>query len=179
MLKVRNFLTSILVLFFVMVSFSSVGSFAQESSGSPMPPAEKATEAPKLPEGKCACAEPAVEALGKAYISLEEDEWPDAIKVCSDALNKVKELEKGCACPELPAYKDVATAYISYAQGGNILDGEEDIDCAKATKLYEGAISLLKTVTPKIQNEKIKREVNSVQEYCEEENEFVKDECQE
>ena len=181
MLKVRNFLSCILVLF-VAISFYSVNpSFAQEGAQetSKSPTSEKAAEMPKLPEGKCACAESTVEALGKAYISLEEDEWPDAIKVCTDALNKAKELEKSCTCPELPAYIDLATAYISYSQGGNILDGEEDIDCAKATKLYDGAIKLLTVAIPKVLNEKVKREATSVKEYCEEENEFVKDECQE
>lgn len=177
MLKVRGLLASVFILF-ISISFYSINmSLAQEANGNAA--SEKTVEAPKISEGKCACAESAVEALGKAYISLEEDEWPDAIKVCTDALTKVKELEKSCQCPELPAYKDIATAYISYAQGGNILDGENDIDCAKATKLYNDAISLLAAAIPKVQNEKVKHEATSINEYCEEENEFVKDECQE
>lgn len=127
--------------------------------------------------GDCTCVEPIEKALSKAYISLEEDEWPKAIKVCTDAVNKVKELEKTCKCPVIPVYKDVANAYLSYAKGGEILDGEEEIDCIKAVKLYDDAIKLFEKSVPMILNEKLKQEASLIADYCSEEKEFVEDEC--
>ncbi|MBI1858927.1 MAG: hypothetical protein HYR97_07450 [Candidatus Melainabacteria bacterium] len=125
----------------------------------------------------CECEKPAIEVLSKAYISLEEDEWPAAIKACTDAETKITELEKTCKCPSIPIYKKVAKAYSNYAKGGNILDGEEDIDCLKATKLYEEAEKLFEESLSKILDEKLKKEASLISDFCVEENEFVKEEC--
>src|SRR3989338_3564856 len=98
-------------------------------------------EAKKLPE--CPCLKPATEALGKAYISIEEDEWPKAIKTCKDSIQAIKNLGTTCKCPEVAEYQKIVEAFLGYAQGGDYLDGTEKPDCEKARKMYGDTISAL------------------------------------
>lgn len=126
---------------------------------------------------KCACHMPAVEAIQKSYVSLEEDEWPAAIKSCTNALTAITTLQKTCKCPEVNDYKNVAQAFLNYAKGGNHLDGEEDPNCELVTKLYTESIKLLEETLPKLKDEKLKENVQNIRDYSKEELEFVKDEC--
>lgn len=128
---------------------------------------------------ECACAKPASDAIQKAYASLEEDEWSAAIKSSTDTLNSINTLSAKCKCPEVAIYQNVAKAFLNYAKGGNLLDGEDNPDCKKAKELYDTAISLLKDSIPKITNQEVKTNTTNIKEYAEEELQFVKDECEE
>ncbi|MBI3590830.1 MAG: hypothetical protein HY094_05565 [Candidatus Melainabacteria bacterium] len=136
----------------------------------------KAPEVPKAPE--CACAKPARDAVEKAYGSIEEDEWVKAIKACNDAGLTIKGITKTCTCPEVPIYQKVVEAFQKYAEGGNHLDGAEQPNCPYALKLYSDAIDVLSSSLDKIPDDKIKEKVKNVKEYAQEEQQFVKDECQ-
>lgn len=158
---------------------------AQPSPTSPLPPpVEKAKDVePKAKtaqkETVCNCIEPAVTAIQKAYTSLEEDEWPSAIKISTDALNLVSSLSKTCMCPEVNIYQNVAKAYLNYAKAGNLLDGQDEPDCVVAKKLYEDVISWLGNSIPQILNTEISANAKNIQEYAKEELQFVKEECEE
>ena len=146
----------------------------------------------KVDEKKCTCDTPAVQALSKAYNSLEEDEWIDAIKICKETINAIGKLAETCKCTSgmkaegtppkertlVEVYSDIASAYLKYAQGGQILDGEDDIDCPKAKSLYDDAMKTLKVSIDGVQNEELKLEVENIKDYCEEEKAFVDDECE-
>lgn len=126
----------------------------------------------------CPCLEPGVEPIQKAYLSLEEDEWPAAIKVCTDTQKAINDLAKTCKCPEVAVYQNIAKGYLNYAKGGNILDGDDSPDCKVALKLYDEAIKLLSDSIPKITNLPVKTNTQNIRDYCKEELDFVKDECQ-
>ena len=143
-----------------------------KEKASPQAPAQAAK-----PEA-CNCEKPAVEALDKTYVSLEEDEWAGAIKVSTDALNLVKNLSMTCTCPVISVYQDVAQGFLNYATGGSILDSEEEINCPKAKKLYEDALKLFDAALPKIADENLKKKVKDIRDYAQEEKEFVDDECE-
>ncbi len=127
---------------------------------------------------ECPCLKPAIEAVQKAYSSLEEDEWPGAIKICKDTIELIKILSKTCKCPEVASYQKITEAFLKYAEGGNHLDGADEPNCPFALKLYTDAIAFLKESTPKITNQEVKTNATNIQEYAEEELQFVKDECQ-
>ena len=183
----RLILIASLVFFISMNLFS----FAQEQA------TEKSTEAPpvKLPEQKivqpaelkakpqaketaCACLEAGIALVQKAYISLEEDEWPVAIKNSSDALDSINKLSKTCKCPELPIYQNIAKAYLNYAKAGNLLDGEEEPNCKVAKKLYQDSINWLEKSITKVATE-VSSNAKSIKDYATEELQFVIDECEE
>ena len=128
-------------------------------------------------DGLCGCLKGAIDAIQKAYISLEEDEWQAAIKTTKDTINTINTLSKTCACPETVAYQKVAEAYLKYAEGGNHLDGAEEPNCPFATKLYSDAIVLLDAYIPKISNAVIKENAEDIRGYVKEEKEFVDEEC--
>ena len=125
----------------------------------------------------CDCLKGAIDAIQKSYVSLEEDEWPAAIKATKDAINTISALSKTCACPETVAYQNIADAYLKYAEGGNHLDGAEEPNCPYATKLYSDAITLFETYIPKISNTTVKGNAEDIKEYVKEEKEFVDEEC--
>lgn len=165
-------------------------SFAQTQNTGIMPATEtvkpvqevkKQESKPTSPAAKdtsvCNCQKPVLDIIDKAYLSLEEDEWSSAIKVCTDAVNTVKNLAVTCTCLDAPLYKAVAQAFLNYAKGGDILDGEKEPDCTLANKLYTDAIKSLEESVPKIKDVKLKTNVESIRDYCKEELEFVKDEC--
>lgn len=129
------------------------------------------------PSGVCSCLKPAIDSIRKAYAALEEDEWPDAIKICKDTIKLITELSKTCSCPQLPFYEKVATAYLKYAEGGDHLDSSEDPDCPYAVGLYSGAIALLKINLSEIKDTTVKQEGENILDYLKEEESFVKDEC--
>lgn len=153
----------------------------------PTPASQQTPQATPAPQAKsaqqvapaCKCLEGVVVIVQKAYASLEEDEWPSAIKISTDALNTINTLAKTCKCPEISAYQNVAKAFLNYAKGGNLLDGQEEPDCKAALKLYDEAISWLKDALEKITNSEVKANAKSIKEYAEEELQFVKDECEE
>lgn len=147
--------------------FTTNISFAQSTN----PPKEEAKG------GICDCIKGAVDAIQKAYLSLEEDEWPAAIKTTKDAITAIDTLSKTCTCPETVAYKKVAEAYLKYAEGGNHLDGADEPNCPYATKLYADAITLLDTYIPKITNPSVKENSEDIKGYLKEEKEFVDEEC--
>lgn len=154
-------------------------------AASPLPPAEKAKDVEPIKaktaqkEPVCNCIEPAVIAIQKAYTSLEEDEWPSAIKISTDALNSVSNLSKTCKCPEVSVYQNVAKAYLNYAKAGNLLDGQDEPDCVVAKKLYDDAILWLGTSIPQIPNTEVSANAKNIQDYAKEELQFVKEECEE
>ena len=127
--------------------------------------------------GLCDCIKSAVDSIQKAYVSIEEVEWPTAIKTTKDAISAINTLSKTCACPETVAYGKIAEAYLKYAEGGNHLDGAEEPNCPYATKLYSDAIILLETYIPKITNPAVKENSEDVKGYVKEEKEFVDEEC--
>ena len=127
----------------------------------------------------CPCLDPIIIAIQKAYNSLEEDEWPTAIKISTDTLNTITSISKTCKCTEVTDYQNVAMAYLNYSKAGNLLDGEDEPDCKVAKKLYEDAIGWLETSISKITNSEVSGNARSIQEYAKEELQFVKDECQE
>ena len=140
------------------------------------------TETPKeqvaaVKSGLCDCLKSAIDSIQKAYVSIEEDEWPTAIKTTKDAISTINTLSKTCACPETVAYEKIAEAYLKYAEGGNHLDGAEEPNCPYATKLYSDAIILLETYIPKITNPAVKENSEDVKGYVKEEKEFVDEEC--
>lgn len=195
----RKIFLGLLFTFLVGLSLSSwaqdgmtVPAMAEEATMAAPPPAPQA-EAMTVPvmveeamtvvpepakEEACACDKPVIEALTKAYNSLEEDEWTDAIKICNESIKTIETLSGTCKCPVIETYKGVVKAYLNYAQGGQILDGEEDIDCPKAKSLYDEAIKSLIAAQTTVKNEAIKSQVENIKEYCEEEKAFVQDECQ-
>lgn len=193
----RNLACSFIVLPAVLFFYGLNISFAEDTA---QPPAKvetpSAAPAPQKPEVKptepkveakarvvpsgCSCEEEITKILDKSYTSLEEDDWPDAIKVCTDTLSKIKELENTCKCEVLAVYKDVAQGYLNYGKGGEKLESDVDLqgkECDDATKLYADAIALFEKSIPKITNEKIKKQVETIKQFSTEENEFVKEEC--
>lgn len=174
----------------ILISFLAYNvSFAQTQNTGIMPATEtvkpvqevKKQESQPPPPVKdtsaCNCQKPVLDIIDKAYLSLEEDEWSNAIKVCTDAVNTVKNLAVTCTCLDVPLYKGIAQAFLNYAKGGDILDGEKEPDCTLANKLYTDAIKSLEESIPKIKDVKLKTNVESIRDYCKEELEFVKDEC--
>lgn len=129
--------------------------------------------------GICDCLKGAIDAIQNAYVRLEEDEWPTAIKATKDTINTINTLSKTCACPETVAYGKIAEAYLKYAEGGNHLDGAEKPDCQYAIMLYSDARTLLENYIPKITNVSVKENAQDVQGYVKEEEEFVNEECSE
>ena len=127
--------------------------------------------------GICDCLKGAIDSIQKAYVSLEEDEWPAAIKTTKDAIGITSMLAKTCTCPETMAYQKIAEAYLKYAEGGNHLDGADEPDCPYATKLYSDAIILLDTYISQITNPAVQENAKDVEGYVKEEKEFVDEEC--
>ena len=138
------------------------------------PSKEQAVEAKG---GICDCLKGAVDSIQKAYVSLEEDEWPAAIKTTKDAISTINTVAKTCACPETMAYQKIAEAYLKYAEGGNHLDGADEPDCPYATKLYSDAIILLDAYISQITNPAVQENAKDVEGYVKEEKEFVDEEC--
>ena len=130
-----------------------------------------------IKNGICDCLKGTIDAIQKAYVSLEEDEWPAAIKSTKDAIAVINTVSKDCTCPETQAYQKIAEAYLKYAEGGSHLDGAEEPDCPYATKLYSDAITLLETFIPKITNSAVKENAEDIKGYVKEEKEFVDEEC--
>lgn len=147
----------------------------KQESTSPTPQAQVQEQGKNT--AVCNCQKPVSDIIDKSYVSLEEDEWPAAIKICTDALITVKNLSNTCTCLDAPLYKSIAQAFLNYAKGGDILDGEKDPNCQAANKLYTDAIKLLDEALPKIKDTKLKSNVESIRDYCKEELDFVKDEC--
>jgi len=182
-----------LVILFLLICFCSFVFAQVQGTQQPTPqanpPAEPVKSVPALPQvdlsqrkgeqklPECACLKPGVDSIQKAYASLEEDEWPNAIKTCKDTIDAIKILSKTCKCPEVAVYQKVAEAYLKYAEGGNHLDGADEPNCTYALKLYDEAISSLKGALPKITNAQVKENANSIWEYAVEEQQFVQDEC--
>ena len=140
-----------------------------------MAEAKPEAQAPKAPA--CPCLKPASDAVSKAYSSIEEDEWPKAIKTCKDSIEAIKNLGTTCKCPEVAGYQKIVEAFLGYAQGGDYLDGTEKPDCEKARKMYADTISALEASSAKISDEEIKKKAKAVQEYAKEEETFAKEEC--
>src|SRR3989338_5310466 len=114
MKSVKNLLIVLLIFF---VSSVANVSFAQTGS------APKKEAAPSQGTGGiCDCLKGAIDSIQKAYVSLEEDEWPTAIKATKDAITSINTITKNCACPETIAYQKIAEAYLKYAEGENHLD---------------------------------------------------------
>lgn len=127
----------------------------------------------------CACLEPGITLVQKAYTSLEEDEWPVAIKSSSDALNEINKISKTCKCPEVAIYQNIAKAYLNYAKAGDLLDGDDEPDCKIAKKLYQDAINWLDASITKVSSTDVSSNAKSIKEYANEELQFVMDECEE
>lgn len=140
-------------------------------------PVEAMAEPEKKADPACACLKPAIDAVEKAYGSVEEDEWEKAIKTCKDSVTSIKTLSKTCKCPELPEYQKTAEAFQKYAEGGSHLDGAEEPNCPFALKLYSETIKSLGESASKISDAKVKEYAGNVKDYAEEEEEFVKSEC--
>ncbi len=136
-------------------------------------------EGSAINSGLCACFKEAeaINVIQKSYVSLQEDEWPAAIKTTKDAINTINTLWKNCACPETIAYQKIAEAYLKYAEGGDHLDGAGEPNCPFATKLYSDAITLLDNYIPKISNPAVKENAEDIKGYVQEEKEFVDEEC--
>ncbi len=167
----------VLLMFFI----SSISNF---SSAQTAPVVKKETQPSVTTQagakgGICDCLKGAMDAIQKAYVSLEEDEWTTAIKATKDAISTINTVSKTCTCPETIAYQKVAEAYLKYAEGGNHLDGAEEPDCPYATKLYSDAITLLEAYIPKITNSAVKENAEDISGYVKEEKEFVDEECDE
>ncbi len=127
--------------------------------------------------GACACLKPGIDAIQKAYASLEEDEWPKAIGECKNTIASISALSKSCTCPEIAAYKAISDSFLKYAEGGNHLDSADDPDCPYALKTYSASIAGLKDSLEKITDKDVKTSVKNILEYAQEEELFVKDEC--
>src|SRR3989338_8368754 len=180
----KNLLTVLLALF-ISFSIQSI-SFAETAPAVKKPQAapviKKQVAQPEAAQGTatsgiCGCLKGAIDSIQKAYVSLEEDEWPAAIKATKDAIAAINTVSKDCACPETIAYQKIAEAYLKYAEGGNHLDGAEEPNCPYATKLYSDAITLLETYIPKITNLAVKENAEDIKGYVKEEKEFVDEEC--
>lgn len=160
----------------------SASSNGQTLSPTPSPSPQAASPSPQpTTQGKvtiCPCLQPAIDAIQKAYASLEEDEWKAAIKTATDAQTAIANLGMTCMCPDVAVYQNVASGFLNYAKGGNILDGEDEPNCMAALKLYEDAIKLLNDSISKIAEQDVKSNVGNIRDYCKEELDFVKDECQ-
>jgi len=186
--------TQLVILLVLLISFSVKNfSFAETapvkknvpSQPAPSPTIKKQviqSDKPKeqtaeVKDGLCDCLKGAIDAIHKAYASLEEDEWPTAIKTTKDSITTINTLSKTCICPETIAYQKIAEAYLKYAEGGNHLDGAEEPNCLYATKLYSDAIILLEAYIPKVTNTAVKENARDVQGYVKEEKEFVDEEC--
>jgi hypothetical protein len=164
------------------------GAYAESPAKTEPAPAvkPKAAAAPAKPEAVikakvddlCACAKPAADALNKAYTALEEDEWTNAETTTKNAIASIKSQSQSCKCPELASYQKIADAYLKYAQGGNHLDGADQPNCPYALKLYADAIALLKEAIPSLTNAEVKANATNIQDYADEELQFVKDECE-
>ncbi len=141
-------------------------------------PVASQAAAQKPASDQCICAKPAADALNKAYTALEEDEWTSAETTTKNAITSIKSLSQTCKCPELVNYQKVAEAYLKYAQGGNHLDGADQPNCPFALKLYSDALSLFKEAIPGISNVEVKTNASNIQDYADEELQFVKDECE-
>ena len=142
------------------------------------PPVQTLTKTTKEKEVEtCNCQKIVIDALNKAYVALEEDEWAAAIKACTNAVTSVKNLSKTCLCLDKVLYGNIASAFLDYAKGGNILDGEKEPNCPLVKQAYTEAIKYLDESAPKIKDEKLKANAESIRDYCKEELEFVKDEC--
>ena len=155
-------------------------SFAQTApvkKNVPAPTPTTKEQVAEVKDGLCGCLKGAIDAIQKSYVSLEEDEWPAAIKITKDTITIINTLSKTCACPETVAYQKVSEAYLKYAEGGNHLDGAEEPDCPFATMLYSDAITLLDTYIPKISNATVKANAEDIKGYVKEEKEFVDEEC--
>lgn len=125
----------------------------------------------------CTCLKPGIDAIQKAYASLEEDEWPKAITECKNAIAAINSLSKTCTCDEVNAYKSAADSFLKYAEGGNHLDGADEPDCPYALKTYSSSITGLQSALGKILDKDVKTSVKNILEYAQEEELFVKDEC--
>ena len=160
-------------LLFVFIIFLLIinPSFAQTISP------QKDTASKPVPKDVCDCLKPAIDAIQKAYTSLEEDEWPAAIKTSKDTIDIVSNLAKVCKCPEITSYQKVSEAFSKYAEGGNHLDGVDEPNCPYALKLYSAAAALLKEAIPNITNVQVKENAENTNDYVTEELEFVKNEC--
>lgn len=176
---IYSILTSFVVLF---------SSFNCASAQTPVKPAPAASQAPAIAEPKaeikakvddvCPCLKPGIDLIQKVYNSLEEDEWKDAENAAKNAQTFIKNLATTCKCPEVTSYQKIAEAYLKYAQGGNHLDGADQPNCPFALKLYSDAISNLKEAIPNITNAEVKTSATNIQDYADEELQFVKDECE-
>ena len=150
----------------------------EEKKTAPAPEIQTITKTLKEKETEeCNCQKPVRDAIDKAYVAIEEDEWASAIKVCTDAQIAVKNLSKICTCLDAATYKNIAQAFLDYAKGGDILDGEKEPDCEAANKLYTETIKLLNEALPKVKDIKLKENIENIKDYSKEELEFVKDEC--
>ena len=150
----------------------------EEKKAAPTPEIQTITKILKEKETEeCNCQKPVLDSIDKTYVAIEEDEWASAIKVCTDALNAVKNLSKTCTCLDAATYKNIAQAFLDYAKGGDILDGEKEPDCEAANKLYSETIKLLDEALPKVKDIKLKENIENIKDYSKEELEFVKDEC--
>lgn len=181
----RSLLIAILVL--VSTAITNSSTFAQNEKNAKSTSTPAVTEAGK--EGDlqarkaqkasgCNCLQPASDAVQKAYVSIEEDEWVKAIKTCKDSISAIKTLSKTCKCPEVAEYQKIVEAFSKYAEGGNHLDGAEKPNCPYALKLYDDATAILKDSIEKVSEEKVKTNAKNILEYAKEEQQFVKDECQ-
>lgn len=175
---IYSILTSFVVL------FSSFNCAFAQTAAKPAPAASQAPVAEPKAEIKakvddaCPCLKPGVDLIQKAYNSLEEDEWKDAEAAAKNAQTFIKNLTSTCKCPEIASYQKIADAYLKYAQGGNHLDGADQPNCPFALKLYSDAISNLKEAIPNITNAEVKTSATNIQDYADEELQFVKDECE-
>ena len=179
MFTVRTLLVVLLGLSFYSASFAQEPSpqLAQAEAAKAAP--EAAVKAKKADEGPCDCLSPVIKATQDTYNKLEEDEWPACIKAAKDTIALIKKTSEDCACPELIAYRNIAEAYLKYAEGGNHLDNDDETDCPYATKTYGEGIKQLKTYIPKVTDKAVQTNAGYIQEYMEEEKEFVDEECEE
>ena len=187
MKSIKNLLLVVLFILLISSAININSSFAETAPAAKKPEAvpvvkkqvvqPETAPAQGTASGICGCLKGAIDSIQKAYVSLEEDEWPTAIKATKDAIASINTVSKDCACPETIAYQKIAEAYLKYAEGGNHLDGAEEPDCPYATKLYSDAITLLETYIPKISNGAVKENADDIKGYVKEEKEFVDEEC--
>ena len=150
---------------------------ASPAEAVPSPQPEELQKTLEERKSQCPCAKPALDSIDKAYVAVEEYEWPAAIKECTNSLTTVKNLKKTCKCPDVADYENIAQAFLNYAKGGDHLDGQEDPDCVYVKKLYTDAIKLLDDTIPKLKDSKMKSNAENIKGYCKEELDFVNDEC--
>ncbi len=125
----------------------------------------------------CDCLKVAIDSIQKAYVTIEEDEWPAAIKTIKATIATIDALSKTCACPEIKAYQEIAKAYLEYAEGSDRFDGADEPDCLYVKKRYSDAISLLNKYIPEITDPAVQENAKGVKEDAEEEERFVEEEC--